>query len=105
MIHCSGSFIVDYIYTGKPVQYVYCKDRNVPDFGEIGDAALKAHYPAHGVDEIEQFIENVVLAGDDPMKKQREDVYQKYVKSPNGKTFSENVVEDILAGLGRSEMK
>lgn len=105
MIHCSGSFIVDYIYTGKPVQYVYCKDRNAPDFGEIGDAALKAHYPAHGVDEIEQFIENVVLAGDDPMKKQREDVYQKYLKSPNGKTFSENVVEDILAGLGRSEMK
>ena len=101
MIHCSGSFIVDYIYTGKPVQYVYCKDRNAPDFGEIGDAALKAHYPAHGVAEIERFIEDVVLAGNDSMKKQREDVYQKYLKSPNGKTFSENVVEDILKGLGR----
>ena len=86
MIHCSGSFIVDYIYTGKPVQYVYCKDRNAPDFGEIGDAALKAHYPAHGIAEIERFIEDVVLAGNDPMKKQREDVYQKYLKSPNGKT-------------------
>ena len=102
MIHCSGSFIVDYIYTGKPVQYVYCKDRNAPDFGEIGDAALKAHYPAHDMAEIERFIEDVVLAGNDFMKKQREDVYQKYLKSPNGKTFSENVVEDILKGLGKA---
>ena len=102
MIHCSGSFIVDYIYTGKPVQYVYCKDRNAPDFGEIGDAALKAHYPAHGVAEIERFIEDVVLTGNDPMKKQREDVYQKYLGSPNGKTFSENVVEDILEGLEKA---
>lgn len=102
MIHCSGSFIVDYIYTGKPVQYVYCKDRNAPDFGEIGDAALKAHYPAHDVADIERFFEDVVLAGNDSMKKQREDVYQKYLKSPNGKTFSENVVEDILKGLGKA---
>ena len=102
MVHCSGSFIVDYIYTGKPVQYVYCKDRNAPDFGEIGDAALKAHYPAHDVADIERFFEDVVLAGNDSMKKQREDVYQKYLKSPNGKTFSENVVEDILKGLGKA---
>lgn len=101
MIHCSGSFIVDYIYTGKPVQYVYCKDRNVPDYGEIGDAALNAHYPAHNSADIEQFIEGVVLGGNDPMKTQRENVYQTYLKSPNGKTFSENVVEDILKGLGR----
>ena len=102
MVHCSGSFIVDYIYTGKPVQYVYCKDRNAPDCGEIGDAALKAHYPAHDVADIERFFEDVVLAGNDSMKKQREDVYQKYLKSPNGKTFSENVVEDILKGLGKA---
>lgn len=101
MIHCSGSFIVDYIYTGKPVQYVYCKDRNAPDFGEIGDAALKAHYPAHEIADIEKFIEDVVLKGNDPMRKQREAVYGQYLKSPNGKTFSENVIDDILEGLGK----
>lgn len=101
MVHCSGSFIVDYIYTGKPVQYVSCKDRNAPDFGEIGDAALKAHYPAHGIEDIERFIEEVVLGGNDQMKSQRENVYQAYLKSPNGKTFSENVVDDILKGLGK----
>lgn len=101
MIHCSGSFIVDYIYTGKPVQYVYCKDRNAPDFGEIGDASLRAHYPAHEIADVEKFIEDVVLNGNDPMRKQREDVYGRYLKSPNGKTFSENVIEDILVGLGR----
>lgn len=100
MIHCSGSFIVDYIYTGKPVLYVYCKDRGTPDFGEIGEAALNAHYPAHEVADIERFISDVVLSGNDPMHQQRMDVYQKYLRSPNGKTFSENVVDDILAELG-----
>lgn len=101
MIHCSGSFIVDYIYTGKPVQYVYCKDRNAPDFGEIGDASLRAHYPAHEIADVEKFIEDVVLNGNDPMRKQREDVYARYLKSPNGKTFSENVIDDILEGLAK----
>jgi len=101
MVHCSGSFIVDYIYTGKPVQYVYCKDRNAPDFGEIGAAALESHYDARSVADIERFLRDVVLGGNDPMKQQREKVYQAYLKSPNGKTFSENVVEDILKGLGK----
>lgn len=101
LIHCSLSFTIDYLYTGKPVQYVYSKTRNAPDFGAIGREALSAHYPAHDVADIERFIEDVVLAGNDPKRKEREDVYQKYLKSPNGKTFSENVVEDILKGLGR----
>lgn len=101
MVHCSGSFIIDYLYTGKPVQYVYCKNRKAPDLGEIGDAGLSAHYSAHGVDDIRNFIEEVVLSGHDTMQDQRRAVYDRYLKSPNGKTFSENVVEDILNGLGK----
>lgn len=101
MIHCSGSFIVEYLYTGKPVAYVYSKSRNPPDIGVIGDAALNAHYPMHCEADIRHFIDDVVLSGHDTMVDIRKSVADKYLKSPNGKMFSENVYETILEGLGK----
>lgn len=100
MIHCSGSFIVEYLYTCKPVAYVYSKTRNPPDIGPIGDAALQAHYPMHSEADIRKFIDDVVLGGFDSMRDIRNEVACKYLKSPNGKTFSENVYESIVNGLG-----
>lgn len=101
MIHCSGSFIVEYLYTGKPVAYVYSKTRNPPDFGIIGMAALDAHYPMHSEVDIRRFIEEVALGGKDTMRETRKQVADKYLRSPNGKMFSENVYEAILEGLGK----
>ena len=101
MIHCSGSFIVEYLYTGKPVAYVYSKSRNPPDIGVIGDAALNAHYPMHCEADIRHFIDDVVLGGHDTMADIRKSIADKYLKSPNGKMFSENVYETILQGLGK----
>ena len=95
----SGSFIVEYLYTGKPVAYVYSKTRNPPDIGPIGDAALEAHYPMHSETDIRRFLDNVVLSGHDPMREKRIRVAQKYLKSPNGKMFSENVYESVVKGL------
>ena len=102
MIHCSGSFIVEYLYTNKPVQYVYARTRTPPDLGEIGDAALGAHYPAHSALDIRKFLDEVVLGGKDTMKQSREEVAAKYLKSPNGKMFSENVYNDLVKSLGWS---
>ena len=102
LIHCCGSFLVEYHYTGKPVQYVYSKTRNPQDLGKISDLALTAHYPAHSVEDIDKFIQQVVIDGNDPMKEVRQDFAAEYLKSPNGKMFSENVVDDILHGLGKA---
>lgn len=101
MIHCSGSFIVEYLYTGKPVAYVYSKTRNPPDLGPIGDAALDAHYSMYSEADMRRFIEDVVLDGNDTMADIRKSVADKYLRSPNGKMFSENVYESILEGLGK----
>lgn len=101
MIHCSGSFIVEYLYTGKPVAYVYSKTRNPPDIGPVGNAALDAHYPMHNESDIRRFIDAVVLGGDDTMGGARKKVADMYLKSSNGKMFSENVYESILEGLGK----
>lgn len=99
MIHCSGSFTIEYLYTGKPVLYVYSKSRNPPDVGKIGDAALKAHYPANKESDIRFFIEKVVCGGDDPMRSVRDMTASQYIRSSTGKMFSENVFDNILEDL------
>lgn len=102
MIHCSISFIVEYLYTEKPVQYVYSKTRERVNFGEIGERMLNAHYPAYEEQEIIDFLENVVLSGIDPKETDRKSVKQEWLMPPNGKTFAENVCNMILTGLGKS---
>lgn len=99
MIHCSGSFIIDYLYTRKPVQYVYSRNRNAPEFGDIANVAIAAHYPAHNIKDIEDFLTNVVINGQDLLRDRRETAYQQNLSAPNSKSFSENVVQDILKGI------
>ena len=99
MIHCSGSFIVDYLLVDKPVQYVYSKNRNSPDLGVLGNEALSVHYQAHSSQDIDDFIQDVVLKGRDPMKNARNSFVKNYLTSSCGKSFSENVFNDILQSL------
>ena len=99
MIHCSGSFIVEYLYTGKPVAYVYSKIRNPPDIGLIGNTALDAHYPIYNEIDIRHFLDEVIFGGCDSMRVTRQKVVDKYLKSSNGKMFSENVFNSIVEGL------
>lgn len=99
MVHCSGSFIVEYLYTGKPVQYVFSKSRCVLPWSEVGEAALSVHAPAHEPADIRRFLDEVVLGGKDDLKAAREKVSHAYLKSPNGKTFSQNVYDEIVREL------
>lgn len=101
MVHCSGSFIAEYLYTGKPVQYVYSKTSSSVTYGEICKKLLSVHYEAHNGKDIIDFLENVVLAGIDPKKTMRSSVKREYLTPPNGKTFAENVCNAIMSGIGK----
>lgn len=100
MIHCSGSFIIEYLYTNKPVQYVYARNRNPPNLGAIGDAALDVHYPAHNATDIRRFLDHVVLGGGDALAEKRKDFADKYLKAPAGELFSNNMYRELKKGLG-----
>lgn len=103
MIHCSASFILEYLYADKPVQYVYSKTRQTSsDWGEVGAAALSVHVPAHEPDDIRRFLDETVLGGRDELKAAREAFVRTSLKSPNGRMFSQNVYEEVLKGLGLS---
>lgn len=100
MIHDCGSFSIEYFYTKKPVMFL---SRDMEEIkknkNEVGKIALDTHYVGKENDDIIDFIEEVVLNGNDPMKKQREDFFAKYLLPPNGKTVAQNTMDDILNSL------
>lgn len=97
MIHDCGSFSVEYHYSGKPVMFV-SKDfeKLIVEKGKFGQLAMRQHYVGNTKQDIIDFIENVVLKGDDPMKKGREQFMKDYLLPPNGKTVAQNTMDVLL---------
>lgn len=100
MLHDSGSFAVDYLYFNKPVLY------DNPDVesakttaNEIGKKAYDMHYRVSSNDDITRFIDDVVLAGNDMMKAQREEFYRTFLRPPHGKTVAQNIYDDLMNSL------
>ena len=97
MIHDSGSFCVEYHYTGNPVMYISDNlEQLLADRSEFGKLAMLNHYIGKCKDDIINFIENVVLQGNDPMKMEREHFYKNYLLPPNGKSVAENTMDVFL---------
>lgn len=100
IIHDSGSFAVEYHYSKRPAMFV-SKDMTpiLSILGDFGKQAYGLHYIGKDEADIRQFIENQVLAGEDPMKPQREAFFQHYLLPPNGKSVAQNVLDDIVESL------
>ncbi|HBE39654.1 MAG TPA: CDP-glycerol--glycerophosphate glycerophosphotransferase [Bacteroidales bacterium] len=99
MIHDSMSFIAEYLYAGKPSLFLM----NDPDIekrlNEIGKLAVRQHYHAFNEKDISDFIEDVVLAGNDIKEDERKEFCNIYLKPPNSVTASENIFNEIRACL------
>lgn len=97
MIHDSGSFGVEYHYSGNPVMYIADNfEEQVSEMAEFGQLAMRQHYVGKTKQDIIDFIENVVLKGDDLMKKSREQFMKDYLLPPNGKTVAQNTMDVLL---------
>lgn len=97
MIHDSGSFSIEYHYSGNPVLYIADNfEQQVAEKGELGKLAMRKHYVGRFKEDIIHFIEEVVLNGNDPMKQGREDFYKQYLLPPNGKSVAENTMDVFL---------
>ena len=100
MIHDSGSFAVEYHYSRKPVMFVSKDMKSILDTqSDFGKKAYEMHYIGSNEADILQFIDDVVLAGNDPMRPQREQFFHDYLLPPNGKSVAENTLEDIITSL------
>jgi len=100
LIHDCGSFIIEYLYTKKPVLYLANCDRESQS-NEVGKWAYNCHYHAVTEIEIENFVKNVVLEGKDSMKSERAEFYNKVLLPPNGMSVSQNIIYEIKKSLNR----
>lgn len=98
LIHDSGSFTVEYLYMHKPVMYI-TKDISKRSKDKISEQALKCHYIGQSIEDINRFIKNVVICGNDVMYENREIFYNKYLIPPNGLTAAENAYNNITESL------
>lgn len=102
MVHDSGSFVIEYFYTHKPVMYVSRDlERFLTGQTHFSREAFKRLYIGTCEREILDFIDNTVLGGDDPRRSERDDFYNTYLRPPvEGKTVAQLTLDDLTQSLG-----
>mgnify|MGYP002625151500 CR=1 FL=1 len=98
MINDSGSFTIEYLYTQKPCLLLNNFDRN-NDANEVSKKAIDCWYKATTPEEIENFIRDVVIEGDDIYKTKREIFYKESLLPPHGKSVAENIIDELKKEL------
>lgn len=69
----------------------------------VGQAGTCWHYQGKDEAALIDFIERVVLAGEDPMRPQRKQFYQENLIPPMGPSVTQATVEIIMKGLKKFE--
>jgi len=97
MIHDCGSFIVEYLYTKKPVMYLGHSREEQSNV--VGRKAYCCHYHGDNIEDVQRFLDNVVLDGNDNMKQIREEFYDEVLLPPNDCSVAENMIHEIKKEL------
>lgn len=98
MIHDCGSFVVEYLYVNKPVMFLSNYDREGQG-NEVGKKAFHCHYEGTTAEDIERFIVDVVINGNDTMAEKRQQFYNDILVPPNGLSVAENIINEIKKEL------
>ena len=102
MIHDCGSFTIEYLYVQKPVMFISRDIENLKRTDKMLDIACEAldvHYIGFTEQEIQSFIENVVLKGNDSNKSQRQSFFHKHLFRSSKKTATKLIYEDLCHEL------
>lgn len=102
MIHDSGSFVIEYLYSGNPVMFV--NDNIEPlleESNDFGKLAYHLHYIGKNKEDIISFINNTILGCHDPLQKERLKMKEQYLMPPNGKSVAGNTMEDLIISLSK----
>jgi len=88
--------MVEYMFTEKPVMYI----ENDPTTSEIFNTqtikALDVHYKGSSIKDIEAFILDTVIRGQDPLLQNRLKYKSAFLVPPHGKTATQNIINAIL---------
>jgi CDP-glycerol glycerophosphotransferase (TagB/SpsB family) len=95
MIHDCGSFIIEYLYTKKPVMYLVEDETVIMDANEQTRQAFAVHYHGEKPSDIEQFIKNVIQGIDSEYEK-RDAFFRTHLMPPGNMSVCDNVIRSIL---------
>ena len=102
LIHDCASYSAEYLYTGNPVCYIHKEDnRTRKQFTELGNKCLDVHYSAYSRDDILNFIQKVVIEGQDIQKETRKNFADNVLKVnyPNASSYIiEYIKKQITTG-------
>ncbi|MBQ9474093.1 MAG: CDP-glycerol glycerophosphotransferase family protein [Bacteroidales bacterium] len=94
MIHDSGSFTAEYLFTRKPVLFTVRSAEVRSRYSPLGQTMFDAHYHAATPQETEQFLAGTVLGGNDPMAECRQRLFRQHLM-PSGRLPSENIINHL----------
>ena len=96
IISSSLSFVVEYLYVNKPALF-NLRNQNIPSkFNELGRLCYSHWYKATSYDDLESFISDIVIAGNDFKRDKRSNFVKQNLLPPNWKTASENIMQNLL---------
>ncbi len=90
MIHDSSTFMVEYMYTNRPVLFVVKENSNYP-LNDFGKKCFDLHYQGKSIVDIDCFLKDVVLNGNDTKLDARKEFINQELISPFKKTVAENI--------------
>lgn len=104
MIHDCGSFTGEYMFVNKPVMFTTQNEKFIREGADdFGLKCLDLHYIGKSIDDIRNFLDNIVIKENDNLKEERSRFYQEYLIPPNGKSVAENIYDDLLKSFGFSK--
>lgn len=98
MILDSISFIAEYLVTGKPSLVNDPKNKGFK-FNAFAEKIKENLYRSSSWSEIKNFVDQVVVGGNDAMKSLREKLLRENFIPPNNQTAAENVYQEICAEI------
>lgn len=96
MVHECSSFMGEYLFFGKPVMFAGNYGSAMSHLNDFGKACLECHYKGESIEEIQAFLDDVVLGGKDAMKPRRE-AFRQSLAGEGG--VARRLYEDFKAGL------
>lgn len=97
MIHDCASFTAEYLHTRKPTMFIVKDEHTADHWNSFGLMCFNLHYHANRPAEVEEYIKNVVIAGNDPKAAERDDFYRNYLYPKDGVMPSQKIVNHIIS--------
>ncbi|MBI9052566.1 MAG: CDP-glycerol glycerophosphotransferase family protein [Bacteroidales bacterium] len=101
MILDSVSFIVEYMITRKPILFTMRNKDVYALFNDLGQKMLESLEHSYTLNDIDQFIINVIENNSFQKQIKREDLVDNFIKPPFNKSASENIFNYLVTTLNK----